>query len=297
MAEFPALPLWTDALIGDTYHLTPAEFGAYMRLLIVSWRRKDCDLPADDVFLGRAIGDPKNWHRLRATVMAYFTLGTDGLYRQKRLLDERDYVSRCAAKSSAGGRAKALKRRNRGSAYDLPNACLTPAPTPTPTPIEEERTRVGARKPIDKAETDAFQEFYENYPRREGRRTAAKAFATAAKRAPVETILAGSARYALATTGTERRFVKLPATWLNGDHWNDEIPPNGAQNGRTHSSTKHANASKPSFGQVISRAAMARIEEGLPGYTVLRPGGDAAGQITDDDRSSAFDLKPAPDKG
>ncbi len=59
MAEFPKLPLWTDALIGDTYHLTPAQFGAYLRLLIVAWRRKGCDLPNDDVELGRYVGDPQ----------------------------------------------------------------------------------------------------------------------------------------------------------------------------------------------------------------------------------------------
>ena len=38
MAEFPCLPLWTDALLGDTYHLTPAQFGAYLRLLIAADR-------------------------------------------------------------------------------------------------------------------------------------------------------------------------------------------------------------------------------------------------------------------
>lgn len=136
MAEFPALPLWTDALIGDTFHLTPAQFGAYMRLLIVAWRTPGCDLPSDDLFLGRAIGDPKNWHRLKAVVLAFFMLGADGRYRQKRLSDERDYVSRQAVKSSAGGRAKALKRMHRGSAKTLPNACLTSAPTPTPIKVK-----------------------------------------------------------------------------------------------------------------------------------------------------------------
>lgn len=32
MAEFPALPLWTDAYIGDTAHLTNEEHGVYLRL-------------------------------------------------------------------------------------------------------------------------------------------------------------------------------------------------------------------------------------------------------------------------
>lgn len=135
MAEFPALPLWTDALVGDTYHLTPAEFGAYLRLLIAAWRTPDCAIPNEDIKLGRMVGDPKNWHRLKATVLSFWTLGEDGRYRQKRLLDERDYVSRCAERSAAGGRAKALKRKNRGSAKPLLNECQTSAPTPIPIPI------------------------------------------------------------------------------------------------------------------------------------------------------------------
>jgi uncharacterized protein YdaU (DUF1376 family) len=150
MADFPALPLWTDALIGDTYQLTPAEFGAYMRLLIVAWRRPDCNLPNNDVFLGRCIGDRKNWHRLKTVVMAFWTLGEDGFYRQFRLLREREYVSRQAVKSSAGGKAKALKDRQRRSARglpnDMPNECQIDAPTPTPTPKKESKIEASHKK-------------------------------------------------------------------------------------------------------------------------------------------------------
>jgi hypothetical protein len=115
-----------------------------MRLLIVSWRRKNCDLPSDDVFLGRAVGDPKNWHRLKAVVLPYFTLGEDGLYRQKRLLDERDYCARRAANASAAGRASALKRLHRGSTVvqQTPNEFPTPTPTPDPVPGKEVSNKI-----------------------------------------------------------------------------------------------------------------------------------------------------------
>ncbi len=115
MAEFPALPLWTDALIGDTYHLTPAQFGAYMRLLIAAWRRPNCDLPDDDRFLGRVVGDQRGWHRLKPIVMPFFDQSDDGFYRQKRLLAERNWCATKAAKNAAAGRTSALKRKNRGS--------------------------------------------------------------------------------------------------------------------------------------------------------------------------------------
>ena len=53
MAEFPALPLFTDALLGDTTHLDATEFGAYLLMLIVAWRSPDCALPDDDRYLAR----------------------------------------------------------------------------------------------------------------------------------------------------------------------------------------------------------------------------------------------------
>lgn len=136
MAEFPKLPLWTDALIGDTFHLTPAEFGAYMRLLIVAWRRKDCALPADDLFLGRCIGDPKNWHRLKPRIIGFFQLSGDGFYRQMRLLDERESCARYAENATARGKASALKRKNRGvdGLRTVPKQEATPNPNPNPNP-------------------------------------------------------------------------------------------------------------------------------------------------------------------
>jgi hypothetical protein len=42
LAEFPALPLFTDAILADTAHLSHEEFGAYMRILILMWRTPEC---------------------------------------------------------------------------------------------------------------------------------------------------------------------------------------------------------------------------------------------------------------
>ena len=56
MAEFPALPLFTDAVIADCNHLTDEEFGAYMRILIVMWRSPGCKIPFADAWLMRRMG-------------------------------------------------------------------------------------------------------------------------------------------------------------------------------------------------------------------------------------------------
>lgn len=131
MAEFPALPLWTDALIGDTHHLTPAEFGAYLRLLVAAWRTPDCTLPDDDNFLGRAVGDPRGWHRLKPVVMAFWVKNSLGTWYQKRLSYERKKLLTYKARAAAGGRGKSRKTKDtspaKDTASDVLNACETPA--------------------------------------------------------------------------------------------------------------------------------------------------------------------------
>jgi uncharacterized protein YdaU (DUF1376 family) len=85
MAEFPALPLWTDAFLSDTMHLDATETGAYLLLLMTAWRRPNNDLPDDDVQLRRfARCTPAQWLRIKPRVMAFWTLHEKS-YRQKKL--------------------------------------------------------------------------------------------------------------------------------------------------------------------------------------------------------------------
>src|SRR4051812_21801143 len=53
MAEFPALPLWTDAYLADCGHLSDAEHGRYFLLLMAMWRAPECRLPNDNDWLAR----------------------------------------------------------------------------------------------------------------------------------------------------------------------------------------------------------------------------------------------------
>ncbi len=114
LARFPALPIWTDALLGDTYHLTPAQFGVYMRMLLVAWRRPNCDLPNDDKYLAQISGDPRSWKKIKPVVMEFWTLNGDVL-TQKRLSREHDFAAAKSQLARAAGKASALKRKETGS--------------------------------------------------------------------------------------------------------------------------------------------------------------------------------------
>ena len=123
MADYPALPLWTDAYLSDTRHLTTEEHGAYLLLLMTAWRRPDCDLPNDDAMLARWAGvSPTKWKRIKIPVLAFWSL-EKGLLKQKKLSKMREIVSKKVIKNrrnaSLGGKAKALKYKETGLANGI----------------------------------------------------------------------------------------------------------------------------------------------------------------------------------
>lgn len=131
MAQFPALPLWTDAYLADCGHLTDAEHGRYLMILVAMWRAPNCRIPNDDEWLAR---------KFRRTIDAVKTelrpiinefCESDGNWIcQNRLLRERNHVEKSSKKQSerAKSRWKNEKPLCRG------NATSGNAPTPTPTP-------------------------------------------------------------------------------------------------------------------------------------------------------------------
>jgi uncharacterized protein YdaU (DUF1376 family) len=115
------MPVWPDALIGDTLHLSAEQFGAYLLLLFATWRNNGKPLPDDDRKLARICRcSLAHWRRaLRPTVIEFFQID-DGFLHQLRLESEWNFVLKTRAIraifGSAGGRAKALKMPNSGIA-------------------------------------------------------------------------------------------------------------------------------------------------------------------------------------
>jgi uncharacterized protein YdaU (DUF1376 family) len=145
MAEFPAMPLWTDAYLGDTTHLSTFEHGAYLLLLIVSWRSPGCCLPDDDRLLGRyARVTTDKWRKIRPILEPFFKV-ENGIWRQARLQDEFQHLQSQKVNASKAGqasaKAKSLKRQNRGSTPVRSalqrNANGTPTPIPTPNTLDK----------------------------------------------------------------------------------------------------------------------------------------------------------------
>jgi len=149
MSSFPSLPLFTDAFLADTGHLSAQETGAYALLLMMAWRHPECHLPDDDAKLARwARMDRRTWLKVKPVVMEFWSL-QDGFWTQKRLSKEREIVSKRAAvarqNGKHGGRPKSLESEDLenpvGSVWD------TQYKAPNPIPIEEENTKEKAHEP------------------------------------------------------------------------------------------------------------------------------------------------------
>ena len=154
MADYPAMPLWTDAYLADTRHLNAPEHGAYMLLLMEAWRRRNCSLPDDDRLLARlACMTQTEWEASKPTVMEFWKYdGRSKTWTQKRLMKERGFVQ----KKSRSQREKAAKRwdsEKKPDATAVPKLCQgdAPTPTPTPTPTVSEPKGSGADAPPDPA--------------------------------------------------------------------------------------------------------------------------------------------------
>ncbi len=152
MAEFPALNLYTDAFLADTSHLGALETGAYMSLLMASWRLEDGGLPDDNVMLARMSRcTPREWKRARALVMPFWTMCKDGKWRQKRLEIERE-ISRGKSQSAANAaKARWLKNNKTSNARaertqsDPP--CEQDATTSTSTSTSNTHTQTPSPEP------------------------------------------------------------------------------------------------------------------------------------------------------
>jgi uncharacterized protein YdaU (DUF1376 family) len=120
MSAPASMPMFGDAYLADTQHLTLEEHGAYFKLLLICWRTEACELPLDDKRLATMLGiTPKKWSTIAPTVMSFWTQNATG-WQQKRLTKERRHVAKSLKQKSAAANtrwsANSLKDNGQGDA-------------------------------------------------------------------------------------------------------------------------------------------------------------------------------------
>lgn len=245
MAEYPALPLFTDAFLADTLHLNTVQIGAYMLMIMTAWRAPDCALPNDDVFLARICRmDRRTWGHNREVLLSFWH--ADGArLQQKRLKDERNYVEQKRNKNSANGKASALKRLNRGST----TVATKRQPESNPHTHTHYREDKG-KEPLPSL--TRWQDFKSIYPKaRAGSwQKAEVAYRQAIKRGFDEDEICNGALAYANSDEVARGFAKGAAAWLNDDRFkNDYSSQPGINNGNANevahrNSGQHQNANR-----------------------------------------------------
>ena len=156
MAEFPSMPLWTDAYLADTTHLTTTEHGAYLLLLIAMWRTSEKRLPNDDHRLARyAKLTSGQWARMRSTIMEFFRVDGDWI-TQGRLTDEAALVKSKSRQQSDNARARWRKNNETADATALPEVSRSDAPTSTPTPTSTDSSLRSESVPADQPDKEVI---------------------------------------------------------------------------------------------------------------------------------------------
>lgn len=128
MSQAPLMPMFWDAYLADTTHLTTEEHGAYLLLLGAMWRRNGW-VPDDDRDIARILGlTPSKWRKVKERLRE-FLIFDDGQITQKNLQKiwkkTQEKIAQNRENGSLGGRPKSGKNKNlakaNGSVSDNPN--------------------------------------------------------------------------------------------------------------------------------------------------------------------------------
>ena len=251
MSAFPSLPLFTDAWVADTKHLSRLERGTYHDLLILMWRTPECRVPDDNAWLARrmnmTIAEVES--ELRPIIVEFCICEDEKWITQKRL--RREYIW-CSEKSKRNG-AAAKARWNKEKASSERNTKTTPrrnAPnlsSPTTSSLSSLEATLNLEEPQEEQASGrwSFDDFWKLYPHKVGKDDAKRSFDRVRKSKMVDfaALMAGLLRY---SAKTDDRPWCNPATWLNQGRWSDQpatvarAPPKSAStNGAASFLAKH----------------------------------------------------------
>lgn len=172
----------------------------------------------------------------RSRIQAELTVSKGALNKHLDLLESEGWISRINGNSTTNTRywiaypkciETSLKLLNNGSSLgEPPSSRHEQRSSPDePQVVHEVNTnsplnnKTNNYRSCDSGETDMFDTFWASYPKKESKKQAKIAFNRLSKNNQKLAIQDSSNRY----DETDKRFIPLPTTYLNGERWNDEI--------------------------------------------------------------------------
>jgi len=172
MSKAPAMPMYWDAYIADTTHLTIEEHGAYMMLLGAMWRR-DGSIPNDDKDIARILGvTVSKWKKIKRRLSDFLTIEADKISQEKlqKVWEKtQEKIAKNSVNGSKGGRPKVNKNNGLKKADGFnslnPNESI---PEPEPEPYKK-GTNVPQKNGVDrKAEIEHFRTAWNEFAKEMG---------------------------------------------------------------------------------------------------------------------------------
>lgn len=166
------MPLYIADYLADTMHLTAAQHGAYLLLIMEYWRTAR-PLPNDDVTLSRLARMPfRNWVQTKAAVLQFFDAAGQEL-RHKRidaeLAEASERYEKMRRRTEAASKARWLRNGQQNDTVTDTVTDTQPQPQPQPQRdrIEDAPRRIptatqqnrGSRLPPDWAPDEPLREF------------------------------------------------------------------------------------------------------------------------------------------
>ena len=138
MAELPFMPLWTDAYLSDTDHLSFEEHGIYLKLLMLIWRTPGCQLPNDEGWICRRLRvSTTQFNELVKPLMEEFLDNTGNHITSRRL--QREFTASKNRSRQQSVRAKSRWNKEKG-------VCRGNASISIPISIKKDTTNVVSKE-------------------------------------------------------------------------------------------------------------------------------------------------------
>lgn len=222
------MPFYVADYLADTMHLSAAEHGGYLMLILHYWRTGP--IPNDPERLANISRLGNAWGNASSTLLAFFEQ-EDGMLIHRRVEREKQEALSNKCRNEARARAGAAKRwanhypsnassNASSNATNVLDSCSSPSPSPSPS--VDNKTIV---QPEKDELLDEFEKSWKAYPSRPGSSKAdsLKAWKKRVKDgADPKVILAGVIRYATycKASGTDPQYIKQPATFFGpGEHY------------------------------------------------------------------------------
>ena len=219
----PAFQLYANDWISSLTisSMTPAQEGAYIRLLCYQWADKDCSLPSDDTTLRKLSRlDEQEWNEMRTFVERLFApvhengerLANARMRKYRENMNARKY--RCAEAGRKSGESRRLRNEqalNGRSSYVERN---------TNTSSSSSSSSSISNKKEEDPYSDEFKAFWKMYPKRNGRKVGKHETWMLFKKVLVsdhESLMHAAKNYQSA------EFVRDPVRFLKNDWWRDWI--------------------------------------------------------------------------